>query len=89
MTEKNTVEMMEASECVYGHFTAKVEGSPIVAFVERREAKDQDWIDEGITTYYIVKSDMFQYDKFLFSEEEFRDFLAKSSWSWDFHKKEE
>lgn len=80
------VSLMNESDCVYGYFTAKVDDNPVVAFIERREAADDDWKEEGITTYYIVKHEGL-YDTFLWDESERKEFIAKSAWAWDFHKK--
>lgn len=79
--------VMERSNCVYGYFTAKVEGNPKVAFIERHEATDPDWIEEGITTFYVVKHNSLN-DHYLWNEEDLKEFMAKSAWAWDFHKKE-
>ncbi len=82
------VEKMEACECLYGHFTAKTEGDPIVAYIERREATEPSMNEEGIYVYYIVKHCEL-YDTYLWDEDDLKKFLAMSAWSWNFHKKGE
>ena len=82
------VRRMEECPCLYGHFTAKSKGNPIIAYIERRETTDPYMNEEGITTYYVVKHCGIG-DTHLWDESELNKFLAMSAWSWDFHKKEE
>lgn len=78
---------MKTCEDLCGYFTIN-EGDEIVACIERRDATDPDWISEGIGTYYILHQQCGA-PVILLDNDSLKEFLAKSSWSLTFHKKED
>ena len=74
-------DQMTACRNMYGYFTANVEGSPVVAYIEQIDANG---VQDGIDWVFAVRHcDLF--DHYLWSEAELYDCLNTHTYMWTFH----
>ena len=81
--EKKFFDKMSKCKNMIGYFTNN-DGNNTVAYIEHVKAKDERYIAEGITDYFVAHH-ILSIPVSLWSEVELYDYLNKNTWAWTFH----
>ena len=81
---ESIVPEMKACKSLLGYFTANIDDNPIVAYIEVKKTDDPNYLEDGISEFYIVKHKSL-FDQYLWNIQDLNDFITSSNWAWTYH----